>query len=45
MDRSLDRHRHYSRKNCLLIDGVKENEKENTGKVRNLRNLRKRNAR
>ena len=25
MDRSLDRHEQYSRRNCLLIHGVKEN--------------------
>ena len=33
MDRSLDRHEQYSRRNCLLIHGVKENEKEDTDKV------------
>ena len=33
MDRSLDRHEQYSRKNCLLIHGVKENEKEDTDEV------------
>ena len=33
MDRSLDRHEQYSRRNCLLIHGVKENEKEDTDEV------------
>ena len=33
MDRSLDRHEQYSRRNCLLIHGVKENEKEHAGEV------------
>ena len=33
MDRSLDRHEQYSRRNCLLIPGVKENKKEDTDKV------------
>ena len=33
MDRSLDRHEQYSRRNCLLIHGVKENEKEDAGEV------------
>ena len=33
MDRSLDRHEQYSRKNCLLIHGVKENEKEDSDKI------------
>ena len=28
MDRSLDRHEQYSRRNYLLIHGVKENEKD-----------------
>ena len=32
-DRSLDRHGQYSRRNCLLIDGVTENEKEDTDEV------------
>ena len=30
MDRSLNCHEQYSRRNCLLIHGMKENEKENT---------------
>ena len=30
MDRNLDRHEQYSRRNCLLTHGVKENEKEDT---------------
>ena len=33
MDRSLDRHEQYSRRNCLLIHGVKENEKGDTDEV------------
>ena len=33
VDRSLDCHEQYSRRNCLLIHGVKENEKEDTDKV------------
>ena len=33
MDRSLDRHEQYSRRNCLLIYGVKENEREDTDEV------------
>ena len=33
MDRSLDRDEQYSRRTCLLIHGVKENEKEDTGEV------------
>ena len=33
MDRSLDRHEQYSRRNCLLIHGVKENQKEDTDEV------------
>ena len=33
MDSILDRHEQYSRKNCLLIHGVKENEKEDTDEV------------
>ena len=33
MDRSLYRHEQYSRRNCLLIHGVKENEKEDTDEV------------
>ena len=33
MDRSLDRHEQYSRRNCLLTHGVKENEKEDTDEV------------
>ena len=33
MDRSLDRHEQYSRRSCLLIHGVKENEKEDTDEV------------
>ena len=33
MDRSLDCHEQYSRKNCLLVHGVKENEKEDTDEV------------
>ena len=28
MDRSLDRHEQYSRRNCLLIHGVKEKRKK-----------------
>ena len=33
MDRSLHLHEQYSRRNCLLIHGVKENEKEDTDEV------------
>ena len=33
MDRSLDCHEQYSRRNCLLIHGVKENEKEDTDEI------------
>ena len=33
MDMSLDHHEQYSRRNCLLIHDVKENEKENTDEV------------
>ena len=33
MDRNLDRHEQYSRRNCLLTHGVKENEKEDTDEV------------
>ena len=33
VDRSLDCHEQYSRRNCLLIHGVKENEKEDTDEV------------
>ena len=33
MDRSLDRHEQYSGRNCLLIQGAKENEKEDTDEV------------
>ena len=33
MDRSLDCHEQYSRRNCLLIHGVKENEKEHTDEI------------
>ena len=33
MDRSLDSHEQYSRRNCLLIHGVKENGKKDTGEV------------
>ena len=33
MDMCLDRHGQYSRRNCLLIHGVKENEKEDTDEV------------
>ena len=33
MDRSLDHHEQYFRRNCLLIHGVKENEKEDTDEV------------
>ena len=33
IDRSLDCHEQYSRRNCLLIHGVKEKEKEDTDKV------------
>ena len=33
MDRSLDRREQYSRRNCLLIHGAKENEKEDTDEV------------
>ena len=33
MDRNLDCHEQYSRRNCLLIHSVKENEKEDTDEV------------
>ena len=33
VNRSLDRHEQYSRRNCLFIHGVKENEKEDTDEV------------
>ena len=33
MDMCLDSHGQYSRRNCLLIHGVKENEKEDTDEV------------
>ena len=33
MDRSLDRHEQYFRRNCLLIHGMEENEKEDTDEV------------
>ena len=33
MDRSLDHHEQYSRRNCLFIHNEKENEKEETGEV------------
>ena len=33
VDRSLDRYEQYSRRNCLLMHGVKENEKEDTDEV------------
>ena len=33
MDRSLGGHEYYSKRNCHLIHGVKENEKENTYEV------------
>ena len=33
MDRSLDHHEQYSRRNYLLIHGLKENEKEDTDEV------------
>ena len=33
MDRSLDRHEQYCRRNCLLIHDVKENKKEDTDEV------------
>ena len=33
MDRNLDLHEQYSRRNCLLIHGVKESEKEDTNEV------------
>ena len=33
MDGSLDRHEQYSRRNCLLIYGVKKNKKEDTDEV------------
>ena len=29
----MDRHEHYSRRNCFLIHGVKVNEKEGTDEV------------
>ena len=33
MDKSLDRHEEYSRRNCLLIQGMIENDKEDTDEV------------
>ena len=33
MDRSLDRHEQYSRRNYLLVHSVKENEKEDTDEI------------
>ena len=33
IDRSLNCHEHYSRRNCLLIHGVKDNRKEDTDEV------------
>ena len=33
MDRNLDCHEQYSRRNCLVIHSVKENEKEDTEEV------------
>ena len=33
MDRSLNSREHYSRRNCLLIHGVKDNRKEHTDEV------------
>ena len=33
MDRTLDCHGQYSRRNCVLIHGVKENKKEDTDEV------------
>ena len=33
MDRSLVCHEQYSRRNCLLIHGVKEKEKEDTDEI------------
>ena len=33
MDRCLNRNEKYSRRNCLLIHGVKENEEKNTDEV------------
>ena len=33
VDRSLDRYEQYSRRNCLLMHGVKEIEKEDTDEV------------
>ena len=33
MGRSLDRREQYSRRNCLLVHGVKKNETENTEEV------------
>ena len=33
MDKSLDCHEQHSRRNCLLIHGVKENKKEDTDEV------------
>ena len=33
MDRSLNCHGQYFRRNCFLIHGMKENERENTNQV------------
>ena len=33
MDRSLDRHEQYSRRNYLIVHSVKENEKEDTDEI------------
>ena len=33
MDRCLDRHEQYYRRNCLFIHGVKEKEKEDTDEI------------
>ena len=33
MDRCLDCHEQYSRRNCLFIHGVKEKEKEDTDEI------------
>ena len=33
MDRSVDCYEQYFRRNCLLIHGMKENDKENTNQV------------
>ena len=33
IDRGLDCHEQYSRRNCLLIHGVKENKKEHTDEI------------